>query len=182
MHASREFNVHVKEDRHETVEGQRHLEVYKDRVESIGENTHLKVAKDDVAEIGQDLSRKVGGDLILDIGGNHAEKVGQEIFLKAGMKVVIDAGMEITLKAGGGFVTIGPAGVTIQGSMVLINSGGSAGSGTSKSPKPVKAVLGVEPPESGSPKYNIFMPTNVADPGDASGSTPVTPGETEDLG
>jgi len=34
----------------------------------------------------------------------------------------------------GGFVDIGPSGVTIQGTMVLINSGGAAGSGSGSSP------------------------------------------------
>jgi type VI secretion system secreted protein VgrG len=41
----------------------------------------------------------------------------------------------VTLKAAGGFVDIGPSGVTIQGTMVLINSGGAAGSGSGASPK-----------------------------------------------
>ena len=38
------------------------------------------------------------------------------------------------MKGPGGFVDIGPAGVTIQGTMVLINSGGAAGSGSGASP------------------------------------------------
>jgi type VI secretion system secreted protein VgrG len=49
-------------------------------------------------------------------------------YLKAGMNVVIEAGVQITLKVGGNFIDINPAGVVIQGTMVLINSGGSAGS------------------------------------------------------
>jgi type VI secretion system secreted protein VgrG len=48
--------------------------------------------------------------------------------------VVIDAGVELTIKAAGSFIDIGPEGVTIQGTMVNINSGGSAGSGSSCSP------------------------------------------------
>ena len=180
MHASGEYNIHVEVDRHETVKGERHLEVYKDRKETVGQNTYRKVSQDDVAEIGADLSRKIGGDLILDVGGSHAEKAGQEIYLKAGMKVVIEAGMEITLKAAGGFVTIGPSGVTIQGTMVLINSGGAAGSGSAKSAEAVPKLIGVDPPDAGTPDFNIFMPSNVADPGDASGSASVAPGETED--
>ena len=48
--------------------------------------------------------------------------------------VVIEAGTQISLKVGGNFVDIGPAGVTIVGTMVLINSGGSAGSGSGSSP------------------------------------------------
>jgi type VI secretion system secreted protein VgrG len=180
MHASGELNIHVEVDRHETVKGERHLEVYKDRHESVGQNTYLKVTQDDVEEVGQDLSRKIGGDLILDVGGSHGEKAGQEIYLKAGMNVVIEAGMEITLKGAGGFITIGPSGVTIQGTMVLINSGGAAGSGSAKSTKSIGKLIGVDPPDAGSPDFNIFTPSNVADPGDASGSTSVTPGETED--
>ena len=55
--------------------------------------------------------------------------------MKAGMKVIIEAGMQISLVGPGGFVDIGPAGVTIQGVMVKINSGGAAGSGSGASPK-----------------------------------------------
>ena len=58
-----------------------------------------------------------------------------EIHLSGGMNVVIEAGMQLTLKAAGGFITIGPSGVAIQGTMVLINSGGAAGSGSGSSPQ-----------------------------------------------
>jgi type VI secretion system secreted protein VgrG len=180
MHASNDFNIHVKHDRHETIEGQRHLEVYKDRLESLGASTYRKVTKDDVGEIGQDLSRKIGGDLQVDAGGNVNEQAGMNINLKAGMNVVVEAGMMLTLKASGGFITIGPSGVTIQGTMVLINSGGSAGSAQGPSTKTMPKIVGVDEPETGGPDYNIFMPSNVADPSDTSGSTPVTPGETQD--
>jgi type VI secretion system secreted protein VgrG len=42
--------------------------------------------------------------------------------------------VQLSLKVGGNFVDIGPAGVTIQGTIVMINSGGAAGSGTGASP------------------------------------------------
>jgi type VI secretion system secreted protein VgrG len=55
------------------------------------------------------------------------------------MKLIIEAGVQISLVGPGGFVDIGPAGVTIQGTMVLINSGGAAGVGTPAMPdKPEK--------------------------------------------
>ena len=50
------------------------------------------------------------------------------------MKVIIEGGVQVTLKGAGGFVDIGPTGVTIQGTMVLINSGGAAGAGSGSSP------------------------------------------------
>jgi len=56
------------------------------------------------------------------------------IHLKAGMTVVLEAGAELCLKVGGNFIDINPAGVTIVGTMVMINSGGSAGSGCGSSP------------------------------------------------
>jgi type VI secretion system secreted protein VgrG len=42
-----------------------------------------------------------------------------EINLKAGMTVVIE-GLELMLKGAGGSVSIGPAGVTIQGPLTMI--------------------------------------------------------------
>jgi type VI secretion system secreted protein VgrG len=52
------------------------------------------------------------------------------VYINGGMSVVIEAGMELSLIASGNFITIGPAGVAISGTMVLINSGGAAGSGS----------------------------------------------------
>jgi type VI secretion system secreted protein VgrG len=177
VHSSGELNMHVLTNRHETVEGEKHLEVYKDQIESLGANRYAKVAGADVASVGGDLSKRVGGNLVLKVDSSHTEDVGQEIYLKAGMKVVIEAGLELTLKAAGGFVKIDPMGVTIQGTMVLINSGGAAGTGTMQSPTSVKTPKKVDPPDVGSPDFNIFMPTNAVDPGNATGSTSVGPGE-----
>jgi type VI secretion system secreted protein VgrG len=56
------------------------------------------------------------------------------IHLKAGMTVVLEAGTEICLKVGSNFIDINPAGVSIVGTMVMINSGGAAGSGCGSSP------------------------------------------------
>jgi type VI secretion system secreted protein VgrG len=55
------------------------------------------------------------------------------IYINGGMSVVIQAGMELSLVASGNFVTIGPSGVAISGTMVLINSGGAPGSGSAGS-------------------------------------------------
>jgi type VI secretion system secreted protein VgrG len=46
------------------------------------------------------------------------------------MTVVIESGMELCLKGAGGFITIGPSGVMISGTTVLINSGGAPVSGS----------------------------------------------------
>ena len=54
-------------------------------------------------------------------------KAGMKLSLKATM-IAIEADVQISLKVGGNFVDISPAGVAINGTMVLINSGGAAGS------------------------------------------------------
>jgi type VI secretion system secreted protein VgrG len=48
--------------------------------------------------------------------------------------MVLEAGLQLTLKVGGNFVDISPVGVAINGTMVLINSGGAAGSGAGSNP------------------------------------------------
>ena len=69
-------------------------------------------------------------------------EAGQTIHIKAGMTLILEAGMQLSLKGPGGFVDIGPAGVTIQGTMVLINSGGAAGSGPGASPQESRRAQG----------------------------------------
>lgn len=96
--------------------------VKNDAREWIGKDRHL-IVKGKQKEL-------VEGDKHLNVKMNHTEKVGQVLSIKAGQKVIIEAGMEISLKAAGGFIDIGPAGIYISGTMVYINSGGSAGSPT----------------------------------------------------
>ena len=81
-----------------------------------------------------DRNEKVGGTVSLDAGSLQTKlgttgcfDAGQEIHLKGGMKVVVEAGMEVTIKGAGGFIKIDATGVTIQGTLVNINSGGAAG-------------------------------------------------------
>jgi type VI secretion system secreted protein VgrG len=50
----------------------------------------------------------------------------------------------LSLKVGGNFVHIGPAGVAIQGTVVMINSGGAAGSGSGSSPTAPQAPAAPE--------------------------------------
>jgi len=67
-----------------------------------------------------------GGDLSLGDGFKLSSKAAVHISATAG--VVIDGGTQLCIKAGGAFITLGPEGVSIQGTMVKVNSGGSAGS------------------------------------------------------
>ena len=134
IHAERNQDNRVKNDALEWIGKDRHLIVKGDQIEKVEGDKHLTVTGDQNEKVEGTVSLKVGMDLQQKIGMKHALDAGMEIHLKAGMNVVIEAGATLTLKVGGNFVNINPGGVFIQGTMVMINSGGSAGSGSGASP------------------------------------------------
>lgn len=124
--------------------------IEKTKTENIGEGSDLTVTGPCRQKIDGPLSQTIAGDVQIKSGGNIAAESGaiNEIHLKGGMKVIIEAGMQLSLVGPGGFVDIGPAGVTIQGIMVKINSGGSAGSGSGckpEEPEDAKEAAPTEP-------------------------------------
>jgi len=126
-------------------EGNQDIVLKGDKKELIEKNSHLHVKVDRNEKIDNDQSLTVGNNQQEKVGMKHALEAGQEIHLKAGMKVVIEAGLQMTIKGPGGFVDIGPAGVTIQGTMVNINSGGAAGVGSGSKPTEPKDAEEAQP-------------------------------------
>jgi len=109
----------VKLTKKELVEGEEHLHVKGDRMEKIDASTSLTVAEN------QDVR----------VGEKHALEAGREIHLRAGQTLVIEAGSRLTLRGPGGFIDIHSGGIDVVGTMVKINSGGSAGAGSGASPR-----------------------------------------------
>lgn len=124
----------MENDAREFINNNRHLIVKANQTELVESNKHTHVRGNHVEKIDSNMSLHVGGKRQEKIGTVDTIEAGQEIHLKAGMKVIIEAGVQISLVGPGGFVDIGPGGVTIQGTMVLINSGGSHGTGTDSKP------------------------------------------------
>ncbi len=152
---SREFigndrSLIVKHDQKEKVEGEQHIQIVKDRNEKVGGDASLDITGNQNDKVGQNMSLQVGQNLQEKSGMNYAHEAGMEIHLKAGMNVVIEAGLQLTIKASGGFINIGPAGVAIQGTLVLINSGGAAGAGSGSSPTDPKAPKDPDQADDGS--------------------------------
>jgi type VI secretion system secreted protein VgrG len=139
FHGERDMDQRVKSESREWVGGNRHLIVKKNQKESVEGNKHLTTTGDVMEKVNGGVSLTVTQGIQQKTGTKFAHESGQEIHLKAGMKVIIEAGVQISLKGPGGFVDIGPTGVTIQGLMVLINSGGAAGSGSGSSPSSPEA-------------------------------------------
>ena len=114
----------VRQTRRERVEGDSHLVVEGLRAQRIDGKQSLSV--------GLDRHEKVGRD--------HLLSVGSTIHYVAGDAIVLEAD-DITLKAPGGFIRIDQGGVTIMGEMVLINSGGEAGTAPPAEPDVPAAAL-----------------------------------------
>jgi len=155
VHGQKNLDVRIEKDAMEWIGQDRHLIVKRDQLESVEGDKHQTVTGDRNEKVDGTVSLKVGMDLQEKVGMKHALDAGQEIHLKAGVKVIIEAGTQVTMKVGGNFVDVGPAGVTIQGTMVKINSGGSAGTGSGSSPDPPKP-----PVEADKAKPGLAPPSN----------------------
>jgi type VI secretion system secreted protein VgrG len=131
----------VKGERNEKIVGNTKLLIEGDsdtvikgkKKETTGEN-HLHVKGDRKTKVDANDGLTVGSDREVKAGMNYALEAGMNVHIKAGMSMVLEAGLQLTFKVGGNFVDISPVGVAINGTTVLINSGGAAGSGPGCSP------------------------------------------------
>ena len=131
------FMLKVGVDRHAHVANDSLEHVDKDHSLVVGGSAYEDVTSDKNLSVTGNLNQKVGQTVSLDAGMNLQEKVGMNyaldagmaVHIKAGMTCVIEAGVQLSLKVGGNFVDLNPAGVFINGTLLMLNSGGSAGSG-----------------------------------------------------
>ena len=124
IHAQKDMDVRVLNNLKETIDNERHLlvkEACKIKLGSSDETAGEKAVK-----ISGQRSLTVQKDVLEDVKGNHKETVGNEYNLKA-QKIIIEGDTEVTLRGAGGFIKLDSSGVTISGTMVLINSGGAPG-------------------------------------------------------
>lgn len=134
IHAERNFDLRVKNDRMENVDGSSSFTVEKDVKEAIKGTKHQSISGDRNEKVDGTASLTAGADLQQKIGSNFALQAGSEVHIKSGMNLVLETGASLTLKVGSNFININPAGVIIKGNLVMINSGGSAGSGAGARP------------------------------------------------
>jgi len=124
----------IEGDRLQAIKGTQNLTVTGDRKEAVQGEHNLKVTGAANLASAQTWSQKAGQDMHIKAGMNMAIDGGMNVHIKGGANVVMEAGASLTIKAGGAFVNLSPAGVAISGPLVLINSGGGAGSGSGCSP------------------------------------------------
>ena len=146
LHAEKDLQLRVKEKSTSFVGKDMHALVNENRYEKTVLDDHTTVDGKRLAYVKKDDHLKVDGSILLESTGGLNLSSGQDLLgasamnlhLKGGMNTVVEAGISLSLKAGTNFINISPAGVAISGTLVLINSGGSAQSATSPS-KPEKA-------------------------------------------
>lgn len=135
----------VAQDQFQRIDRHRHRTIGQDDFEQIGQDHHQTIGRNVIQRIGQSLKRFIGGGEVSHIEGSRQSTltgseetligahqrivVNTDSYLKAA-DIVLEAGQALTIKAPGGFIKIDSAGVTISGTLVKINDGGSAGAGT----------------------------------------------------
>lgn len=149
IHAEKNQDNRVKNESLEWVGKDRHLIVKGMQAENVGGDKHLTIKGNQNEKVDGSVSLKAGMDLQQKVGKNFALDAAMEVHIKAGVSLVIEAGTTLTLKVGGNYVNINPAGVFITGTMVMINSGGAAGSGSGASPEAPKDAKEADKAEPG---------------------------------
>ncbi|MBV8503114.1 MAG: type VI secretion system tip protein VgrG [Paucibacter sp.] len=141
----------VKNDRWSEVIKNSQTKIGENYTFSVGKVSTVSLKGDTHLKLGADLNSALTGALNVKVGGATAIKGDTSVALTSGasmdfnagagmnltaasfmnakaIKIVLDAGMELCIKAGASFITLNASGVTIQGPIVKINSGGAAGS------------------------------------------------------
>jgi type VI secretion system secreted protein VgrG len=140
----------TKGNRQRTVDKNEDMVVGQGRKEKIGADSHSIVGGALSQLVGAARSLIVQGDDQKQVGGKEAVEAGKEIHLKSGQLFVLEAGARLSIKGPGGFIDIHSGGIDIVGTVVRINSGGSAGSGTGAAPDKHEDAQEAQPKDSSS--------------------------------
>jgi type VI secretion system secreted protein VgrG len=163
VHGEKDADIRIENDRREWVGQDRHLVVARDQVEKVERDRHAEVIQDEVVKVGRDRNVKVVGSETVEVTGSQSFTVTGDVnrvcegscseivsnghYVK-GMNVVVEGTSGITLKVGSNYITINSGGVFIEGTLVNLNSGGSALSGNAakaKSPlTPLAAAIATD--------------------------------------
>ena len=128
VHAEKNMDIRVKNDRFETIGNDRHLVVEKDKyehvknkrievvdvdhTETIKNDRNLKVKGKEAVEITKTKSLKVDGDVTEEFGANHSEKVTSQYYLVAD-DVIIEGKTSVTIKVGKNSIAIDSGGLKV---------------------------------------------------------------------
>jgi type VI secretion system secreted protein VgrG len=132
---------YVKNDEHDKTDGFLRIQIGNDQDIVIKQDRRERIEGDSHVFIQGKRNQKIEGNQSLEVKGERHELIGEshallaagEVHIKSDTAVVIEA-EDLTLKGPAGFIRIDSSGVTIRGTKVYINSGGSAPAGSGASP------------------------------------------------
>jgi type VI secretion system secreted protein VgrG len=129
VHAEKNLDIRVKNDRFETIEHDRHVVVENEKfeqvkshrnefveqnhLEEIGQDRNLTVKGKEAKEVGKSLSLTVKGDVIEVFKADHSEQTTGDYCLKA-QNVVIEGLQNITLSVGGSYIAVEAGSIEIS--------------------------------------------------------------------
>lgn len=116
---------------------------------TVGGNYDLHVKGDEYFGIDGKLNEGVKGDVVEGYDGNQQTVVKSKVEVNA-REITLEALTGITLKVGGSFVKVDLTGITIQGPITKINSGGAA---TGTGPATIDDPLDAETADTGEPGF-----------------------------
>jgi type VI secretion system secreted protein VgrG len=120
----RDRHLIVKRDKYDEVDRDIHIDIKRDHKEKIEGDRNLTVQGKEAVQVKGSQSLQVTGNVAEQFSGNHTEQTTGSYFLQT-QSGVLTGQQSICLMVGGNFISIGPAGVTLVGTLVLINSGGA---------------------------------------------------------
>jgi type VI secretion system secreted protein VgrG len=142
IHAEKNLDIRVKNDRFETIEHDRHVVVENEKfeqvkshrnefveqnhLEEIGQDRNLTVKGKEAKEVGKSLSLTVKGDVIEVFKADHSEQTTGDYYLK-GKTIVIEAMQNITLSVGSSYIAIESGAIEIQTGGQIKVQGSQAG-------------------------------------------------------
>jgi hypothetical protein len=126
IHANWRMDVRVKWNMYKTVKESYHCQVHKSYYRTVGGTTEI-YSKGKLYERAEDeMHISAGGAVKIVAEKTYQLSSDDSIEVNAKNHIIIESKSEVTLKVGSNFVKVDMTGVTIQGTMVKINSGGMA--------------------------------------------------------
>ncbi len=123
--AQQDWDVLIKADSHIQIDGSHEREVSGNDFREVHGEQHLRLEANDHKKIGKNQHITIHGNAEQHIEQKSRIQANQSIGWKSQNKAIFHAGTEITLKVGGSFIKLDPSGVTLSGSSVSLNQGGS---------------------------------------------------------
>jgi type VI secretion system secreted protein VgrG len=134
VHAQRDWDENIEHDQKIRVGHERHDTVESNSYSEFRAEEHRTTHADRRSEVKADDHLTVGNNQHVKIGTGQFVEAGNEIHLSSGLKVVLEAGSELTFKAAGSFIKLDASGITMVGTLIRMNAGGSPGKGSGASP------------------------------------------------